>query len=443
MQDPWFDEQQFFLQKKRFVLRTVIYVCIFVCLFAFLLGGALLFDSSVYKEEPAEPFVDPFLKETVENYEDEIRGVYIASVYNLNFPSGREKSAEELKSELDHIIKECESTGFNTIYFQVRPSADALYESQVFPTSRFIVKNEGDKLPMDPLAYLVEKAGEKDIDVVAWVNPYRISSAKFEDKKSALADLSDENPAKKNPDWTLFYDGKLYFDPGVPEVRKLVVEGVKELCSSYKIAGVLYDDYFYPYPVENGVLDDTASYEKSNTTLSVEDWRRQNVNLMVEESYKAVKAVSGEMTFGVSPFGIWKNAVNDPEGSQTSGMEAYSALYCDALAWVKGGYIDYVSPQLYWDRENTVASFEVLADWWNSKLIGSSVKLVISHSAYKAGEFSEGGEEIALQIKEARKHTSSAGSIQYGFEDIQKNSSGVKDALFQVFSATESGKEAE
>jgi len=409
---------------------------LFLCLLA--VGGCMLLGGNEKKPVPAKKKTAETLKEPQKKPEgvtedDEIRGVYIASVSNINFPSRSGLSVEQLRKELDEIVETSRQIGFDTIYFQARPAADALYRSELFPTSRYLVKNEGDHIDFDPLQYLIERASEYDMEVVAWVNPYRVTAFKSKNKKEALASLSDDNFAKKNPEHTVFYGGKLYYNPASEQVRDLIADGVREICENYDVSGILFDDYFYPYPVDKEKFDDAASYKSADTKLSLEDWRRDNVNQMVKLTYDTVKDVSEDLTFGISPFGIWKNASSDPRGSDTRGLEAYSTLYCDALAWIEGGYIDYISPQIYWERGYSVADFATLTRWWSAQVDGTGVKLVISHAAYRVGEYQAGGAEIVHQIQYARSYMGSCGNIQYGFEDISKNSSGVRDALTELY----------
>ncbi len=366
--------------------------------------------------------------------DDEMRGVYIATVSNLNFPSKKGLSEAELKAELDQIVENSRLIGFDTIYFQVRPSGDALYRSEYFPTSRYITGTEGDPLSFDPLEYLITKSAEFDMQVVAWVNPYRITSQKAETKKEALETLAPTNPARENPDWTVFYDGRLYYDPARSAVRVLIENGVREICRNYKVKGVLFDDYFYPYPVSGQVFDDRYSYTASSSALSLEDWRRENVNQMVKASYEAVKKVNPEMTFGISPFGIWKNSSSDPKGSDTKGMEAYHSIYCDALAWIEGGYVDYLAPQIYWEKGHSAADFDTLVRWWSAQVDGTEVELYISHAAYKVEEFGLGAEEIIQQISFSRSWMGVSGNIQYGYAWIKNNTASLRDRL-QAFYA--------
>ncbi|MBR2635215.1 MAG: family 10 glycosylhydrolase [Clostridia bacterium] len=355
-------------------------------------------------------------------FDREVRGVYIASVHNINFPTRSGLSSDQLQAELDAILDHCHRIGFNTLYFQVRPTGDALYASRIFPVSRYLAAAEGGALPLDPLAYLVEKATFLGIDVVAWVNPYRITSSSFPSKEAALASLSEKNPAKQHPDWTVFYGGRLYYNPALPSVSDLIAAGLREICEGYGVKGILYDDYFYPYPVSGESFgDDKAFSDLAPQGMSREDWRRENVNRMVKQSYDTVKSVSQRLSFGVSPFGIWKNASSDPEGSATRGLEAYHSLYCDALAWIRGGYVDYIAPQIYWETGYSAASFDVLVRWWSDRVDGTGVKLFVSHAAYKVEGFALGSKEITDQITLARSYRGFGGSIQYGYAAILAN----------------------
>jgi uncharacterized lipoprotein YddW (UPF0748 family) len=227
-------------------------------------------------------------------------------------------------------VENTKKSGLNTIFFQVRPCADALYKSEIFPQSKYVRGNqhEWDKDSFDALAYLLKTANKSGIDVHAWINPFRVTM--YESDEEGLCDIS---PAVKNPEYTVKYaDGKTYFNPGIPEVRELVISGVAELCRNYpELSGIHYDDYFYPYPYENAEFDDSEAFEKYADGMALSDWRRQNINTLVEETYKTVKELDRDMQFGVSVFGIWANEGADTpvRGSKTSGIEAYNDLYCD------------------------------------------------------------------------------------------------------------------
>lgn len=382
--------------------------------------------------EDREAFADSALASTIEN--EEMRGVWIASVININFPSAPGLSADALRAELDDIVKNASEAGLNTIFFQVRPTADSLYPSEIFPYSKYIsgVQGQAPDESFDSLAYLLEKAAANGLAVHAWVNPFRVTMYASDE-----AELCDTHPAVLHPEYTVKYaDGKTYFNPGLPEVRALIIDGVKELAERYPtLAGIHFDDYFYPYPKDNAVFDDEAAYALYGNGMDKDDWRRENVNTLVRETYEAIQAIDPQIEFGVSPFGIWANDGSDtPEkGSVSSGLEAYSSLYCDALAWVKGGYVDYLIPQLYWSFSTKAAPFDNMARWWNAALDGTDVKYYIGHAAYKVADYANN--ELGIQVEFARNLLCYRGSVFYGYEDIKNNTCGLKDKLASLYEA--------
>lgn len=377
---------------------------------------------------------------------DEMRGVWVASVGNLNYPSKKGLSEQQLKNEIDAILKDCRDVGFNTIFFQVRPCADALYKSDIFPWSEFVtgIQGESPENNFDSLEYILEKAPEYGIAVHAWVNPFRVTNGSAANPKHDVNTLAENHPARLNPEYVVAYsDGKLYFDPGNPDAREVIISGIKELCINYpELAGIHIDDYFYPYPVA-GAEDfaDSESYEKYGAGMDKANWRRNNVNTFVKEAYDTVKAADENMKFGVSPFGIWANDTSNTPvpGSSSSGLEAYFSLYCDALSWVNGGYVDYLVPQIYWSFATTAAPFDNIARWWNAQLDGTGVDLYIGHAAYKAPDYAKN--EIPIQVEFSKNLISYKGSVFYGYADIKKNTAGVRDDIKRSFeNAVESEK---
>lgn len=367
------------------------------------------------------------------NPDSEVRGVWIASVYNINFPSTSDLSAAKLMAEIDDIISFCRESGINTVYFQVRPSCDALYDSDIFPVSEWLTHSG--KLDFDPLGYILEKAHQNNIFVHAWVNPLRVTV-----NSDDISSLPDGSPAKDNPDWVVEYGGKLYLDAGIPEVRSLVADGVREIVKKYDVDGVVFDDYFYPYPVkgENGaVLEfaDAETYKTYGGGKQLADWRRDNINSMIRDCYNAVHGADTDCQFGVSPFGVWQNNNGKNGGSDTRNLEGYNDLYCDALAWAEGGYVDYLSPQIYWDFSSPTSPFDVVVRWWNSRLDGTGVKLIVSHALYQYGEaWSEPRGIMAEQITYARAEKTYYGSVCYGYAKLKENHSGVREELAAVYS---------
>ena len=366
--------------------------------------------------------------------DSEVRGVWIASVYNIDFPSRSDLTPYELKCELDNIISSCTECGINTIYFQVRPSCDALYASDIFPVSEWLT--HGGYLSFDPLEYILDAAHHNNIFVHAWVNPLRVSV-----NSTDISSLPGKSPAKAHPDWVVEYNGQLYFDAGIPEVRSLVSDGVREIVEKYDVDGVVFDDYFYPYPTYDEAwhaipFDDAETFaEYGSDSTNIEDWRRGNINSMIRACFEAVHSADSECVFGVSPFGVWQNNDGKNGGSDTTNLQAYSELYCDALAWAKGGYVDFLSPQLYWDFKTESSPFDVVMRWWNAALDGTGVKLIPSHALHNYnGVWANPAGEISEQIAYARAEKTYFGSVCYGYSVIRDNICGAADELAHTYS---------
>ncbi|MBR6650368.1 MAG: family 10 glycosylhydrolase [Clostridia bacterium] len=370
----------------------------------------------------------------------DINGVWIASVFNINFPSQADLGKEALKAEIDEIIQNTKKTGLNAIYFQVRPESDALYKSDIFPPSRYMSSN--DEMTFDALDYIVKRAHKEDIKVHAWINPVRVSSK----SSVTIESLADSNPAKMNPDYVVKYgDGKMYYNLGIPEVRELICEGVAEIVENYEVDGIVFDDYFYPYPSyyedeETGErkiaeFDDRSTYEKyNNKSIDITDWRRENVNILVNDVYNVVKSIDNECLFGVSPFGIWKNGYGDESGSLSSGIESYYSLYCDSVAWINGGYIDYIAPQIYWTDETASAPYDKICDWWADRVSGTKVRLLISHGAYRyENDWESPSGIMTSQVQYASQKSFYKGSLFYGYKAIADNINNISDELIDLY----------
>jgi len=364
---------------------------------------------------------------------NELRGAWIASVLNINFPSKPGLSANQLKAELDDIVKNCKEANLNAIFFQVRPAGDALYNSEYFPTSKYLTGKQGDSFKggFDPLAYIIEIAHKNNIELHAWINPYRIAT-----DTTNLNSLAANNPARKNPSWTVAYNGMLFYNPGLPEVRELITAGVVEIVKNYDVDGIHFDDYFYPYPDGKGTaFGDAATYEKYGSGYkNVDDFRRASVNKLVETVYKEIKKANPAVRFGIAPFGIWANkSERAPTGSATKGFESYYSIYSDSKAWIAGGYLDYICPQIYWSFGTAVAPFDVLVRWWSAAVDGTGVDLYIGHAAYKVGDF--GAAEIPRQVEYARNYMGVSGSVFYGYANIAANDYKLKDNLAKIFAS--------
>ena len=369
---------------------------------------------------------------------EEMRGMWIASVYNIDFPGKQNLSVSQMKQELNQIIADAEAMNLNAVFFQVRPTADALYDSALFPWSKYLTGSQG-KAPaqnFDPLEYLIRQGKAHGIEIHAWINPYKITRGTAEKPNLDLNALSDDNPARLYPDLVVAHSsGELYLNPGEPMSRYLVLQGVKELLDNYDIAGIHYDDYFYP----TGTFDDADTYQNYGTGYnSIEDWRRHNVDLLVQETHQLTQQKPGAV-FGVSPAGVWANKTTNPNGSDTSaGVETYYDHYADTRKWVKNGWVDYIAPQIYWQIGHSKCDYAVLVDWWSNVARGTDVKLYIGHAAYKTGDSAQGtqwmdGLELERQIAYNRANRQVDGSIFYGYSALKNNTLGIGDSLADIF----------
>lgn len=397
------------------ILAAVIVFALVITLFALLLPK---------KEEPKE--IDegngrPAITET--------RGVFVPTVYNLSFPSKADLTEAELKSEIDTIIETAKAAGLNSIFFQVRPACDALYNSEYFPVSEYL--STSGNMQFDCLEYITEACHKEGMALHAWINPLRVSASAAD-----VSELDPDSPALKIDDSVVSYGGKLYFDPGIPRVRELICKGVREICENYNVDGIIFDDYFYPYKVYettddgNRVVaafaDDETYSAYGGDFTSVEDFRRANINSLIKSVYETVKSVDESRLFGVSCFGIWQNVNGENGGSYTKGTESYNETYSDTLSWVEGGYVDYIAPQIYWETNDLVASYKVLAKWWDARLEDTDVDLLIAHAAYKYdGTFDTESLEMTKQLTLTEELTNYKGSIFYSYNAVRDDLGGI------------------
>lgn len=317
--------------------------------------------------------------------EEGMRGVWVASVYNIDYPTRQGMTADELKSEADAMLDNIKAMGLNTVFFQARPSSDALYDSDLFPWSRYVSgavgqPPEGD---FDPLAYWIEGAHARGLQLHAWLNPYRITKG----GKEELDALPDDSPAKQHPEWVIAHEGNYYFDPGLPAVQQLVIDGAREIVRNYDVDGIHLDDYFYP----GTDFNDAATYARYGGDFeNIDDWRRDNVNTLVGGLHETLHSIDSALSFGVSPAGIWDNKSANSRGSETRGRSSYSEIYCDSLKWVEENMVDYICPQLYWSIGFEAADFAVLTDWWQDAVATSNAALYIGMGAYRMAEAQPG-----------------------------------------------------
>ncbi|MER6949887.1 family 10 glycosylhydrolase [Nonomuraea sp. NPDC000554] len=339
----------------------------------------------------------------------QLRGVWIATVQNTDWPSRTGLGVDKQKAEYGKLLDAAVARNFNAVYVQVRPAADAIYKSPYEPWSRFLTGTAGKDPGWDPLPFLISEAHRRGLEFHAWFNPYRASY------DADVAKLPANHPAREHPDWIVKYADRAYFNPGLPQVREHVIKVVKDVVKRYDVDGVHFDDYFYPYPSGNATFDDAAAFTKYGKGKKLAAWRRDNVNKLVAKVSEAVHETKPYVKFGISPFGIWRNKSDDPTGSDTSGMSAYDVIYADARAWIKAGTVDYVIPQLYWPRGFAAADYRALVAWWAGEVEGSGVDLYIGQALYRVGAKDEKAwqrpGELAAHLELNRKYEQVAGDV--------------------------------
>lgn len=349
-----------------------------------------------------------------------MKAVWITTVSNTDFPSKPGLSAAEQQAQIRTILDKVKSMKMNTVILQVRPRADALYPSAYFPWSNVLTGTQGQSPGYDPLGYFAAQAHARGLKLQAWINPYAVQWS------YDLSKLSANNPAKLHPDWTVRYGNALYFNPGVPEVNRLIENGVTEIVRKYAVDGIHLDDYFYPDPS----FQDAATYKKYGNGKPLADWRRANVNSLIQTLHTQIKAINPKVQFGISPFAVWANKADNPLGSDTqAGVQSYSDQFADTRLWVKSNWLDYICPQVYWTMDFSKASFKTVTDWWVNAVKGTNVALYVGQAVYKQ----DTAVQAVQQIQYASKYSEYKGSVFFGYAQLAANDWGVTDALSRYY----------
>lgn len=302
----------------------------------------------------------------------EFRGVWVATVANIDWPSRPGLDISVQKQEVLDILNKHKNLGSNAIILQVRPTADALYNSKLEPWSRFLNGEQGlaPEPYYDPLEFWAEECHKRGMELHAWLNPYRIN-LKLDDS------LAASHIMHQHPEWTFTYGKRSYFSPANPAVWDFVTEVVMDVVRRYDIDAIHFDDYFYPYQIAGEELPDSADFINFGGAYypdQLEDWRRHNVDTIIQMLGRAIKDTKPWVKFGISPFGVWRNRADDPIGSEsTAGTTNYDGLYADVLLWQREGWIDYLMPQLYWRESHPAVGFSGLAYWWNDFSYGRAL----------------------------------------------------------------------
>jgi uncharacterized lipoprotein YddW (UPF0748 family) len=356
----------------------------------------------------------------------EFRGVWIGTVANIDWPREKGLNSTEQQEDFKRILDLHQRNGINAVFVQVRPAADAFYPSPYEPWSEFLSGRQGvaPNPYYDPLQFMIEETHKRGMEFHAWLNPYR---AVFTPGKSSVA---ANHITKTHPEWFLMYGEKKYFNPGLPEVRNYVTNIVKDITSRYDVDGIHMDDYFYPYRIAGKEFPDKKTFDKYSNGLQKDDWRRSNCDSIVKQIHDAIRALKPTIKFGISPFGVWRNKSQDPRGSNTRGGQTnYDDLYADILLWMEKGWIDYVAPQLYWERGHKLCDYDTLLHWWNQYTYGRH--LYIGHGVYRAGTNAawRNRNELPMEIQNLRAYETTQGSIYFSSKNFESNPNGWNDSL--------------
>ena len=374
------------------------------------------------------------------------RGAWIATVANIDWPSTEAVGNDSLqKAEMVWILDSLQSLGINAVIFQVRPTADALYQSEYEPSSHWLMGKQGDSLTYDPLAWTIEQAHERHMEVHVWLNPYRVNLAKT-DTSTICAD----HIWRKHPEWFWEYNKQWYFNPGLDITREWICTIVQDIVYRYDIHAIHMDDYFYPYPAGGKPLPDVKTFEKYPRGFdNIEDWRRDNVNRAIQEISATIHECKDSVQFGISPFGVWRNASVDSTGSKTTaGITNYDDLYADIRLWIREGWIDYVLPQLYWEIGKKAADYETLAHWWANEVRGTNCKLYIGMAPYRLEGAKKDspwgiGNEISRQMKLNRTIPEISGECFYSTRPLLRNPRHVCDTIKLIYKDDDTQKETD
>ncbi len=358
----------------------------------------------------------------------EFRAAWIATVANIDWPSRPGLDPQQQRAELTAIFDRAAALNLNAVVLQVRPAGDAFYDSPLEPWSAWLTGEQGapPEPYYDPLAFAIEQAHQRGLELHAWFNPYRVGHP------SHSGDYAPSHISNTRPDLVRQYGPLLWLDPGHPDVQQHSLDVILDAVRRYDLDGIHLDDYFYPYPRrQDGAVipfPDDETYEAYGRGLSRDDWRRRNVDRFIERMYAEVKRVKPHVKVGISPFGIWKPG--DPPW--IVGMNQHDAIYADARKWLRRGWCDYFTPQLYWRIANPDQSFVSLLEWWN----GQNVRrrhLWPGLAAYRVGEDSAKGfdeREIGYQIEWTRLLVDGdPGEVLFSFKALMKNQGGLADQL--------------
>lgn len=363
----------------------------------------------------------------------EFRAVWITTAFNLDWPSEGCTQPEAQRKEFITLLDTLQAKGINAVIVQVRVAGDAFYPSEYAPWSQWLTGKQG-RAPSpyyDPLAFMIKECHERDMEFHAWFNPFRVVS------HVNLSNVCADHISKKRPDWCFDYGVTRYFNPGIPMVREHITQVVMEVVEKYDIDGVHFDDYFYPYPETGMEVPDWDTYlTYKNGEGNLANWRRENVNRLIQQIHERIEAKKPRVKFGISPFFLWRNQYNDPKGTKTNTwMSSYDDQYADTKKWVEEGWVDYIAPQIYRNTKNTESRYPTILNWWAEQEFDRH--LYIGHAMTKVNNPEDSlpwrPEEIKFQCELDRVCPKVSGDIYFRAETFMRNPEGLADTLKNRF----------
>ena len=373
----------------------------------------------------------------------EFRAIWISTIQRVDFPAKETTNPAALKKEWLQLLQFYKSLNINAVIVQVRPCADAIYPSKLVPFSKFISGKSGKGLDnnFDLLQFMVETAHAAKMEFHAWINPFRALI------DSDTVNLASNHVFKSHRDWLYKYGKEYQLNPGIPEVRQHFVDVIAELTQNYDINAIHFDDYYYPYRIHNEEIDDSLTFVKYGKNFkNIKDWRRNNINLVMESVYKKVKSIDTTVQVGVSPFAVWRNKETDKNGSDTKGgQQCYDDLYADVLKWLKNDWVDYVAPEVYFHIGHPQVDFKKAVQWWIKNSYGK--KMYIGLALYKINntKYPEWAEpdQIPNQIDYLRQFPEIKGYMLFSSKQLLENRLNVTNVLkYQYFNDTRMASKA-
>ncbi|GAA1564546.1 family 10 glycosylhydrolase [Actinomadura kijaniata] len=355
----------------------------------------------------------------------QLRGMWIATVANIDWPKDPKAGADRQRADFRRLLDTAKSLNLNAVFVQIRPNSDAFYPSPHEPWSQWITGTPGKDPGYDVLRFMIDEAHARDLEFHAWFNPYRVA------RHTDLKKLAPNSPARRHPDWVRKYGDGMWYDPGLPQVRELATNAVMDVVTKYDIDAVHFDDYFYPYPDGRSEYPDQATYRAHGGGAKLADWRRRNVDTLVQTLSAKIRRAKPWVRFGISPFGVWRNKTTDPAGSDTNALQSYDAQYADTRTWIRKGWVDYITPQLYWPIGDARADYATLVDWWSRQVAGTDVQLTIGQAGYRVGEDKvwKRPDELSRHLALNTRYPQVRGDVYFSADDLVADRRGFASRL--------------